>query len=115
MAGDIWRQGPTPLHKATRVTKDSTGICTQRPCCNCYGSSPPTAGSGQEKTYPWQTFLQGTPAACPSGTQHLPIPSTLAVLEVLRASTPVCMATNGSSQLVSQSTASLRPWGPGLC
>lgn len=101
--GDIWRQGHCSFYKDT---KDSTGIYTQHPCC-CENPAAST-GSGLERTYPCQTFLQGTLAACPS---QYSITSTLAVLRVLRTHSPSLQtlpdpSAHGSSQLVIQSSLS---------
>lgn len=107
-AGDIWRQGHCSLYKDT---KDSTGIYTKHPFC-CENPAA-TTGSGLERTYPCQTFLQGILAACPS--QHS-ITFTLAVLRVLRTNSPALPTlpdpmVHGHHQL----SPAGDPKQPGLC
>lgn len=63
---DVWRQGPTPLHKVTKVTKDSTGICTQHPCRNgCGNCTHHRLWAGGDLSLP--NLPPRDTAACPSG------------------------------------------------
>lgn len=70
VAGNVWKQNCTPF-KTIRMTEAALAFVPS--------ILVPSAGPGQERIYPCQTFLQGTPADTHSSAlwaQHLPITST---------------------------------------
>lgn len=97
VAGNVWKQNCTPF-KTIRMTEAALAFVPS--------ILVPSAGPGQERIYPCQTFLQGTPADTHSSAlwaQHLPITST-SVFKALRSNSPTAaalmfMAISSSSQL----------------